>query len=500
VTVASDTAGSIEYNCSGKVGDEQAHKPVSTVSTNSCAIFSDIYLLFRCCAVRASLTMYRLNLHCLHCKHMCRLCLWPMASQSSLLVLQGEMPSDCESASINAALATAATSNKLCWLNPFATPARVRVQLHSREQAGTFSLKLPGAETMQQQQPKTAAAGADVRGLQCSSTSSSSGATGHQNTDSLHADERQDPITPSDQWSEDGYDQLERQSAEDAAPAGDSLAGLLAAVTGTAPSWANKGSSSNEPHSRPAASSRQQQQQHQQPHQQVVLQQSAEVTVAPNSQLQLPVSFCPQLLKEAAAEISVSLVSPAVPSPEPLVWRYEVRGLAHADARGVKFAVKCKAKQSVEEVLTLPLPGLDPAIAAAASAAATSQQQQQQGPSSVKFSHELVIPDQHQAALAAALSVEQLDQLPVLGLPGAEAAPVLRLRLHFAPQKAVAAVVPLAVSCSTGARWVYDVNLAVSSGVQRPARLGLHWQATTAGNRHQSSHSCRGVTCFIVFG
>jgi hypothetical protein len=380
-------------------------------------------------------------------------------------VMQGELPSDRESASINAALATAATSNKLCWLNPFATPARVCVQLHSSEQAGTFNLQLPGAEIVQQpQQPAAAAAaGADRRGLQRSSTSSRSDATGHQRTDPIQADEQQATSgAAADNLEGEDYDQLERQPAADAAQADDPLAGLLAAATGTAPSWANKGSSSNEPQPRAAAGGRQHQQQ--QPQQQVVLQQVAEVTVAPNSQLQLPVSFCPQLLKEAAADISVSLVSPAVPSPEPLVWRYEVRGLAHADARGVKFAVKCRAKQSVEEVLALPLPGLDPAVAAAANAAATSQQQQQ-GPiglaSLVKFSHELIIPDDHKAALAAALTVEQVDQLPVVGVPSAEA-PMLRLRLHFAPQKAVAAVVQLAVSSSTGARWVYDVNLAVS--------------------------------------
>jgi hypothetical protein len=387
--------------------------------------------------------------------------------------MQGEMPSDCESASINAALATAATSSKLCWLNPFATPARVRVQLHSMEQAGTFNLQLPGAEAMQQQQQQpAAAAGADRRGLQRSSTSSSSDATGHHGTDSMQADEQQAMTAADlDHLEEDDYDQLERQPAQDAAQAVDPLAGLLAAATGTAPSWANKGSSSsssNEPHSRAAAGSRHHHQQQQQPQQQqVVLQQVAEVTVAPNSQLQLPVSFCPQLLKEAAAEISVALVSPAVPLPEPLVWRYEVRGLAHADARGVKFAVKCRAKQSVEEVLALPLPGLDPAVAAAA--AATSQQQQQgpMPPSAVNFSHELIIPDEHMAALAAALTVKQVDQMPVVGVPGAEAAHLLRLRLGFAPQKAVAAVVQLAVSCSTGARWVYDVHLAVSGSTLR---------------------------------
>jgi hypothetical protein len=375
------------------------------------------------------------------------------------------MPSDCESASINAALATTATSTALGWVNPFAAPARVGVLLHSSEQPGTFSLQLKGAEAVQQQ---PAAAVADKRGLRRSGTSSRSASSlqgrGEQEVDNVALDAEDD---------DDDDDHLERhlQGVADAsAQDDDPLAGLLAAATGTAPSWADK-HSSNGPQIRHTAGSKhhKHQQQPQEQQQLVVLQQVAEVTVPPNSQLQLHVSFCPQLLREAAAEIHVSLVSPAVLSPEPLLWRYEVRGLAHADARGVKFAVKCKAKQSVDEVLPLPLPGLDPAVAAAAAAAAVGnsqqqhqQQQQQQMPSTVKFSHELIIPEDHKAALAAALHVEQVDQLPVVGLPGAEAGPVLRLRLHFAPQKAVAATVQLAVKCSTGARWVYDVNLLVS--------------------------------------
>lgn len=384
------------------------------------------------------------------------------------------MPNDCESASINAALATTATSSALGWLNPFAAPARVCVQLHSSEQPGTFSLQLKGAEAVQQQQQ--AAATAEKRGLRRSSTSSRSGAAGSLQ-DGEGKEVGEDAVLDADDDSNDDYGHLERQLPGDAdAPeqSDDPLASLLAAATGPAPSWADKSSSEGQ-----AAGSRRQQQRQQRRHpqeqqQQVVLQQVAELTVAPNSQLQLPVSFCPQLLREAAAQISVSLVSPDVPSPQPLVWRYKVRGLAHADARGVKFAVKCKAKQSVEEVLTLPLPGLDPAVAAAAAAAAGTSQQQQ-GPSTVKFSHELIIPEEHKAALAAAVRVDQVDASPVLGLPGAEAAPVMRLRLHFAPHKAVAATVQLAVSCSTGARWVHDVHLQVSAALGRviPA---LHWQ------------------------
>jgi hypothetical protein len=83
----------------------------------------------------------------------------------------------------------------------------------------------------------------------------------------------------------------------------------------------------------------------------------------------------------------------------------------------------------------------------------------------VSFSTELLLPPEHHAALAGALSVQQLDALPVNGVPAApdaRADPVLRLRLAFAPQKAIsAATAQLAVACTSGARWLYPLHLSV---------------------------------------
>ena len=61
-------------------------------------------------------------------------------------------------------------------------------------------------------------------------------------------------------------------------------------------------------------------------------------TVPPGGKLQLPVSFCPRLLREAEACLTVELLEPSVPAPAPLVWRFPLRGLAQADTRGVAFA------------------------------------------------------------------------------------------------------------------------------------------------------------------
>jgi len=60
-------------------------------------------------------------------------------------------------------------------------------------------------------------------------------------------------------------------------------------------------------------------------------------TVAASSSLQLPVCFCPSLLKEAAAVVTVELLDASVVAPGPLVWSYPIKGSAQADTKGVTF-------------------------------------------------------------------------------------------------------------------------------------------------------------------
>ncbi|KAF8055917.1 CFAP47 [Scenedesmus sp. PABB004] len=187
-----------------------------------------------------------------------------------------------------------------------------------------------------------------------------------------------------------------------------------------------------------------------------VVQQLAEVDVPPRGELALPVTFRPSVLREAGATLELELVAPPVPAPAPPVWRFAVRGLAHADARGVSFRLKCRAKQRAEEVLVVPLPGLDPAAPARG----------------VTFTGALVLPDEHRPALAGALALEQLDALPQPQDAGARGAaegsapppppPALRFRMAFAPLRAVSAVAQLSVSASSGARWLYDLHLAAA--------------------------------------
>lgn len=375
-------------------------------------------------------------------------------------LLQGEAPTGSQTSSISATLGAVATSSSMAFTNPFDRPVEVEVSLSSVEAPGTFKLLLPGA-----------AAPADA-----------------------DADERDAAWAGLDADAEDA----------DSSSAGGLLAdaaGLLGAVAA-------------------AAVAEDQAKQPKQPR----VQQAAHVTVAPGAVLELPVSFAPQVLRQAAAQLSVAVLpdpqaaaaaareaeareperrliawgkdgpktAPPVPPPtvNPLVWRYDVTGVARADAPGVKFAVSCVAKQKAELVIEVPLPGLDveQAAAAAAAAAAGAPAGAAAGTSGALggFRYSLLLPEEQHAALAAAVTLEPLDAVPApspsaslrssscsssaaapTGPAGASdavaAAPVLRYLLRFAPLKALQAVAQLQVECGDGgACWMYDVTFAVS--------------------------------------
>jgi hypothetical protein len=108
--------------------------------------------------------------------------------------------------------------------------------------------------------------------------------------------------------------------------------------------------------------------------------------------------------------------------------------------------------------------------------------------SGVTFSHQLVAPPQYAAALAMAMTIEPLDDLPVQQPPGAgttptcmkgkggssssskaaaqaaaiaSSAPGLRYKVTFRPLKALSATAQLVVSRSSGGAWSYDVHVQV---------------------------------------
>jgi len=367
----------------------------------------------------------------------CRCAIW----------LQGEAPSGCQTSSISSTLGASATSNSLTFTNPLDRPVEVEVALSSTEEPGTFLLMMPGAAAPPSSQQQDSSSSVSWPGL------------GPDGQDGDDADA--------------GY-------SSSGAPDAVSMLGAVAA----------------------AALAEEQQQQPKQP----AVQQLVRVTVQPGAVLQLPVAFAPRVLRQAAAQLSVTLLpdaappvaAAAAPAEEPaarslltataggpsgaaalaapacdLVWRYELTGVARADAPGVKFAVKSVAKQQVEQLLEVPLPGLDVEQAAAAAAGGTAPAAAAGLSGGVGgFRCTLQLPEEHRAALAAAVTLEQLDAVPVpstsaASMTGSSAAVacacVLRYKLCFAPQKALNAVAKLVVECGQGgACWMYDVSLTVS--------------------------------------
>ncbi|KAI8473771.1 MAG: hypothetical protein J3K34DRAFT_497953 [Monoraphidium minutum] len=196
--------------------------------------------------------------------------------------------------------------------------------------------------------------------------------------------------------------------------------------------------------------------------------------------LQLPVSFCPAVLREAEAQLSVGLLEPAVAAPGPLVWRYGLRGVAQVDTRGVSFSLKCKARQRAEIEVWLPLPGLPPPDAAApgpapagGAAAAPAFRLEFDAAAAQGLPGDAAAVAAARAALATSLRAELLAAAPAPpsgAAPGGggaadllAGAPQLRARLVFEPRRALAATVPLAVVRAGGGRWAYDVTVAAAA-------------------------------------
>eukprot|EP00775_Hariotina_reticulata_P012144 gene12144-12282_t len=250
---------------------------------------------------------------------------------------QGELPSGLETVSINAAVGASCTSEQLCWINPFSSTATVKVALSSNQPPGTFNLLLPGTQKApsNQQYAANSAGSSGPTAVAQDSGSFAGDVDGEQYLERVESDPRL--------RSTRGVGRAQGQER-----IGGEAANALMAMVEAFGSRRSHGSGADDDQcnargntcgaNRPEAAP-------------VVLQQVAEVSVAAHGRLLLPVAFAPLVLREAAAQLTVALVEPAVQCRAPIRWQYQVKGLAHSDPHGVRFAVKCQAKQTAEEVL-----------------------------------------------------------------------------------------------------------------------------------------------------
>lgn len=172
------------------------------------------------------------------------------------------------------------------------------------------------------------------------------------------------------------------------------------------------------------------------------------IPVPAGASLPLRLTYRPSLLQAAAARVDVRLLTPALPSPEPLVWTFPVACASEADSGGQSFRLACEARKSTSREVEVVLKGLGRDV----------------GGQGVTFTGRLLLPEAQRAVLAPpVLTVEPLHTAIRSGDEP------LRFLLAFSPVKALLATVQLAVERSTGGRWLFDVHLR-AVGVEEAER------------------------------
>jgi len=195
---------------------------------------------------------------------------------------------------------------------------------------------------------------------------------------------------------------------------------------------------------------------------------SSEVPVDVGGVLQVPIAFVPDTLQVAEAQLSIS-VAPATAGPEgtqgePMVWRYDIKGISEAEQpqQSSTFKFKCKARSQVEERMEVVLSGLHSV-----------------SPEEV-FTHEVVQapPSTPTSSLTAAPSADSTprgqlplsDWLQIRPVPGPDGSPPARITnpshsptlvfsVLFAPPRAMSTSVQLIICKPSGGRWRFEVQL-----------------------------------------
>ncbi|KAF5834411.1 flagellar associated protein [Dunaliella salina] len=176
---------------------------------------------------------------------------------------------------------------------------------------------------------------------------------------------------------------------------------------------------------------------------------SSEVPVDVGGVLQVPIAFMPDSLQAAEAQLSIS-VAPAAAGPEgtqgePMVWRYNIKGISEAEQpqQGSTFKFKCKARSQVEERMEVTLSGLHSV-----------------SPDEV-FTHEVVQapPSAPTSSLAAAQPIPGPDGSPPARITNPSHSPTLAYSVLFAPPRAMSTSVQLIIYKPSGGRWRFEVQL-----------------------------------------
>jgi hypothetical protein len=159
-----------------------------------------------------------------------------------------------------------------------------------------------------------------------------------------------------------------------------------------------------------------------------------QLNVQPYSQMQIPISFSPEVIAQVQAMVSIQA---NVPGVGPVEWRYPIRGVAESSSNDV-FHFSCKAKETIEQPLEIVLSGLadiDPV-------------------EGETFTFELRMPERRtRSFVERSLTVEPV-QLQLFD----PTQPII-FDVAFEPLRTFAAPVQLLVYKSSGGRWRFDLEL-----------------------------------------
>lgn len=161
--------------------------------------------------------------------------------------------------------------------------------------------------------------------------------------------------------------------------------------------------------------------------------------------LQVPISFTPQFVCEARAEIVIR----GSEDYSELEWRYPIHGIAEAPLHPRPFAFACQARDSMEKKILCELLAAPPDMV----------------PSEEVFTVELDIPTERFGVLTSAVSIERslsVSALSVEGETAQNASIFLPYHVRFDPLRPHRGSIYLLVKKKSGGFWRFEVVLDVS--------------------------------------
>eukprot|EP00755_Sulcionema_specki_P010722 Sspe_Gene.7078::Locus_2392_Transcript_2_2_Confidence_0.625_Length_8917::g.7078::m.7078 len=167
-------------------------------------------------------------------------------------------------------------------------------------------------------------------------------------------------------------------------------------------------------------------------------------TIGPFSSITIPISYSPKFITENNTIVVVQAVGEA--GSEDLKWEYPVVGVAEAVPIDNQLKFAARSRSELIQTVSLPLHGLN-SIASVES-----------------FTHELILPDEHDymEAVKSSILIEPAEPSPGRDTPsGSEPDPkpqTVDFVVNFTPLRSFTATVQLLVFKKSGGMWRYEVT------------------------------------------